>query len=152
MVSEGIFSIVRSIFRRVLLGEVPGEYRYVLGMIPQRRRHDREHFQAVIEIAAEKFIPHHLGQIAVGCRQQTDVDGDGAGAAQSLEGLFLQSPEQLGLQFQGNVAHLVQKQSPAVRQLKPADLLRQSAGESASLVTEQLALQKPGREWPRSSK
>ena len=58
---------------------------------------------------------------------------------------LLQSPEQFRLQIQGNVAHLVQKQSPPVRHLKTADLLRQGAGKGPSLVAEQLAFEKPGR-------
>ena len=65
-------------------------------------------------------------------------------AAQSLEGFLLQSAQQLGLQIQRNVAHLIQKQSPAMRHFKAADLLRQGAGEGSSLVAEQLAFEQPG--------
>ena len=55
-----------------------------------------------------------------------------------------ENPEQLGLQFQRNVAHLVQEKRPLVRQLKPAKLLADRPGECAFLVAEQLALQQPG--------
>jgi hypothetical protein len=43
-------------FPGVFLGEVPGEDRYVLRVIPQRRcRRDRENFQPIVEIASEKL-------------------------------------------------------------------------------------------------
>ena len=80
-------------FRGVFLGEVPGEDRYVLGVIAQRRRRDRKDLQPVIEIASEEFVAHHLGEIPVGRRHQPDVDGNRLGAAQPLERLLLQGPE-----------------------------------------------------------
>jgi len=42
---------------------------------------------------------------------------------QALELLLLQHPEQLGLQLVRNVADLVEKQRPLVRQLEASDLL-----------------------------
>ena len=145
IVSDGILSICRPIFAAYFLVKCRARIGYVLGVIAQRRRRDREDFQPVIEIAAEEFVPHHLGEIPVGCRHQPDVDGDRLGAAQPLERLLLQSPQQLRLQIQRDIAHLIQKQSAPVGHLKAADLLRQGAGEGASLVAEQLAFEKPGR-------
>ena len=49
------------------------------------------------------------------------------------------------MQVERNVAHFVQEQRPAVRQLEAADLLRQGAGEGSSLVAEQFAFQQSGR-------
>jgi len=121
-------------FQGVLLGEVPGEYGYVLGMIAQRRRRDREHFQAVVEITPEELVPHHLREVPVRGRHQPDVDGDRLGAAQSLERLLLQCAQQLRLEIQGNIAYFVQKQRPSMSHLKPPDLLRQGAREGAPLI------------------
>ena len=100
IVSVGILSIVRSIFAAYFLVKCRARIGMSSGMIAQRRRRDREHLQPVVEIAAEKLIAHHLGQIPVGCRHQPDVDGDGARAAQPLKRLLLQSPQQFGLQIQ----------------------------------------------------
>ena len=128
----------------ILLGEVSHQNGYVFRMISQRRRNDGEDLQPVIQIAAKEFVPHHLGQIPVRRRHQPDVDGDGACAAQSLEGLLLQSAQQLGLEIQGNVAHFIQKQSPAMRHFKAADFLTERAGEGSPLVAKQLAFEQPG--------
>jgi len=62
-----------------------------------------------------RSLPHHLSEIAVGRRHQPEIDVDGFGAAQSFRCLLLQSRQQLGLEIQRNVAHFIQKQSPAMR-------------------------------------
>ena len=49
---------------------------YILRAIAQRRRRDRKDFQPVVEIASEELVPHHLSEVAVGCRHQPDVDGN----------------------------------------------------------------------------
>ena len=113
----------------------------VLGPVPQRRRRDREHLQPVIQIAAEELVAHHLRQIPVGGGHQSDVDRDGPSSPQPFERLFLQRSQQLRLQIQRDVAHLVQEQGPPVGHFETADLLRQRAGERTPLVAEQLALQ-----------
>src|ERR1039458_6641322 len=73
----------------IFLREMPGEYGYVLRPIAQRRGRDRKDFQPIVEIASEEFIPHHLGEIPVGCRHQPDVNGNGLSAAQALKLLLL---------------------------------------------------------------
>ena len=79
-----------------------------------------------------------------GCgRHQAHVHVDRLGAAQALELLFLQYAEQFGLQLWRDVADLVEKQRPPVRELETADLLADGAGKGALLVAEQLALQEP---------
>src|SRR5271170_7315894 len=113
-----------------------GEFGYVLGAVPQRRSRNWENLQTIVKIAAEKLVAHHLRQVSVGRGHQADVNRDGSGTAESLEGFFLQRPEEFGLQIQGNVSYFVQEQSPPVRHLKPAYLLRQGAGEGAALVAE----------------
>ena len=49
------------------------------------------------------------------------------------------------MKVQGDVAHFIQKQRPAVGHLKPADFLLQRAGEGAALVAKQFALEQSGR-------
>ena len=110
-----------------------------------------ENLEPVIEITAEELIAHHLRQIPVGCRHQPHVDGDGACASQSLEGLLLESAEQLRLKIQGDVTHFVQKQGAAMRHFKLAHLLPQGAGEGPSLVSEELAFEYSAWGSPRNS-
>ena len=46
----------------------------------------------------------------------------------------------------GQVAHLVEKQCAAIGKLKPADLLRQRAGERTALVAEQFRFEQTCRD------
>jgi len=62
---------------------------YILRNFPQRKSGDRENHQPVIKIVPEVFIFHHLGQIAVGSRNQPNVNSDSFRAAQPFECLFL---------------------------------------------------------------
>ena len=125
------------------------KYRTSAGMssrpLAQRRIENREHVEAVVEIAAELLVGDHLREVAVGRRDQPDVDADGPGAAQALELLLLQHAQELRLQLERDVADLVEEQRAAIGQLEPADLLRDGAGEGALLVAEELALEQPRR-------
>jgi hypothetical protein len=66
-----------------------------------------------------------------------------ARAPQPLELLVLQDAQQLRLQLQRNVTHLVQKQRALVGQFQPPYFLTDGPGECALLVPEQFALQQP---------
>jgi hypothetical protein len=61
-----------------------------------------------------------------------------------LEFAFLQHAQQFGLQVRIQFPDLVQKQGPAVGQLKAADLVRQGARKGALDMAEQLALDQAG--------
>ena len=69
----------------------------------------------------------------------------GPRAPQSLDLALLESAQQLRLQLERHVADLVEKQRALVRQLEPADLLREGARERPLLVAEPLALEQPRR-------
>src|SRR5579862_5349728 len=91
---------------RILPSKVPSKYWNVLRMIAQRRRRDREHLEAVVEVASKELVTHHLGQVAVGGGDEPDINGNRPGPSQPLERLLLQRPEQFGLQVERNVANL----------------------------------------------
>src|SRR5262249_20293900 len=126
------------------LGEVASEHRNIVAPLTQWRQHDRKHAQTVIEVVAELTVRDHPRQVPVRRRHQPHVHADGVRATQALELLLLQSAEKLGLQFQGDVADLIEEQRPLVGQLEAADLLHDGAGKGAFLVAKQLALQQPG--------
>ena len=48
-----------------LLGEMADQPRDVVAALAQRRQHEREHVQAVVEVAAEAAVGDHLRQVAV---------------------------------------------------------------------------------------
>ena len=72
----------------------------------------------------------------MGGGNQPDMRVDSAGAAQALKLLLLQHAQQLGLQFQRNVPHLVQEQRSFVGEFEAAQPLGHRASESAALVAE----------------
>ena len=121
------------------------------GAVAQRRRKNRKHFEAVKEVAAEFLFRDHFGQIAIGGGDEAHVDGDGPRAAQALDLALLQSAQQLRLQVERQLAHLVEEERALVRQLQAADFARDGAGERALLVAEEFAFEQARREWPRNS-
>jgi hypothetical protein len=131
-------------FRRVLLGEVPGQDGYVFGMIAQRRRGDRENLQPVIEIAAEEFIAHHLGQIPVGCRHQPHIDGDGRCRPVSRTTFSCRARSNLGCRSSGISPTSSRNSVPAWAISKRPIFCAQGAGEGSPLVAEQLAFEQAG--------
>ena len=85
---------------------------------------NRKHVQPVVKIGAEFPLLHHLSQVLIGRRDDPHVDLKGVAAAQALELLFLKGAEKFRLQFQREIADLIQKQSAAVRGLKAPDGLQ----------------------------
>ena len=80
-------------------------------------------------------------QVAVRGRDQPHVGPDRLVAADPLERLLLQQPQDLGLERQRHVADLVEEERAAVALLELADPPPLGAGEGTLLVAEQLALQ-----------
>ena len=77
----------------------------------------------------------------MGGGDDTHVDVDRLDASQTLELLFLNGTQQLWLQFQADVADLVEKERTPIGELESALLLQQGSREGPSLVPEQLALE-----------
>jgi hypothetical protein len=80
-------------------------------------------------------------QIAVGGGDNADIGLDGFVAADALEFLILEQPEDFPLRCQWHVSNLVQKNRAAVALFEFTNSAAIGAGEGALLVAEQLALQ-----------
>jgi len=128
----------------VFADEVAGEGGDVLGMVAEGRGGEGEDFEAVIQVAAEEVVAHHLGEVAVGGGDEADVDGDGFGAAEAFKGLLLEGAEELGLEFEGNVADFIEEEGAVVGHFEAADLLAERAGEGAAFVAEEFAFEEAG--------
>ena len=113
--------------------------------LTERRNGDRKHVQAVIEIHSEPLLGHQRGEVLIGCGHDAHIDATGMRAAQPFEFLLLQDPQQLRLQFERNIADLIQEQRAAVRRLETAHLLRHRAREGALFMTEELAFEESQR-------
>jgi len=127
-----------------LLSEEPHQQRYVFWPLAQRRDSDGKYVETIIEITAKLFVGDHFFQITVGCDHQADIHTLSSRASQALKLLLLQHAQQLGLQLQRDVTHLVQEQRAAVRQLKAADAPLDGTGERPSLVAEKFTFQEAG--------
>ena len=77
-------------------------------------------------------------------------------ASQALKFPLLQDTKKLRLELQRDVANFVQEQRALMRELEPADLLCDRAGERATLMPKEFAFEQPGGdggavefdEWP----
>jgi hypothetical protein len=126
--------------RRKLANEVPHQKRNVFRTLPQRRKCDRKHIEAVKQIRAEPPLSNHLGQILIRGCHNTNVNPDGAVASEPLKFLFLENAQELRLQFERQIAHLIQKQRTCVGVLKAPGRLSPRSGECSALVAEEFAL------------
>ena len=112
----------------------------ILEPIAQRRHPDRDHVEPVVQVLAEPAVLDRLVEIDVGRGNEAQVRLDRVHAADSLDLLFLDRPQQLCLQLVLQVADLVEEQRAACGQLELAELLPDGAGEGTLLVTEERAL------------
>ena len=78
--------------------------------------------EAVIKVLAKLFLFDHLGQVLVGCGDHPHVDLHRIESADRAHRKILQYAQHLGLQGQGHVADLVQKQGAPIGRLEQAGM------------------------------
>ena len=122
------------------------EHRYVARTIAQRRQVNGDDVQAVVQILTKRARVDGCPQIAIGRRQDPQVDADRPRTADPLELAVLQHPQQFALERVGEFTNLVEEDRSAVSQLEPAFLLCDGASERAALVPEQFAFEQRLRE------
>ena len=115
------------------------EGRDVVLAVAQRRHHDGIDIQAVIQILAELAGLHHLDHVAVGGRDQADIDLDGFPRTDRIDLAFLDGAQQFHLHVERQFRHFIEEQRAAVGFLKFADMLAGGAGEGAFLMAEENA-------------
>src|SRR5690606_24714551 len=121
--------------------QVAGDDRDVVAALAQRRQVQVDHVVAVVQVLAEAALQDLLLEVAVGRRQDADVDRLGAGVADPHDDLLLDGAQDLHLQVERHLADLVEEQGAAVGRLELARLVGDRAGEGALDVAEQLALE-----------
>ena len=104
---------------------------------------DRHDVEPVVEILAERALLDRLFEVAVGRRDQADVDPEGLHPAHALEFGLLDRPQELHLGLLGDLADLVEEEGAAVGELEASRPRGDRPGEGAALVTEELALDEP---------
>src|SRR2546425_501524 len=113
----------------------------LLQPLPQGGERDGDHREGVVEALAEPPLLDRVLEIAVGGRDEADVDGDGLAASHPLYLPLLHGAQDLRLQREAHVCDLVEEQGAASRLLEATDLTRDGARERALFVAEQLALE-----------
>src|SRR5229473_3098507 len=127
-----------------LRGERARERDYVLGPLAQGRDLDGEDRQPVVQVLAEPPLRDPLAQVAMGGGDDAHVDAHRRSPAEPLHLALFEDAEKLRLQFERQLADLVEEQRPALGLLEAADAARGRAGEGALLRPEQLALEELG--------
>ena len=94
--------------------------RNVFAPFAKRRDLDRKNIQSVKKVFAKLVVANHALQIAVRCGNQAHIDTNRSRASQAFKFPFLQSAQQLWLQFEADVADFIEKESAAIRKLETA--------------------------------
>src|SRR5207244_10726768 len=110
----------------------------VLGALAERRKDDPGRGQSIVQILAKVSAVHLEPQIAVGRRDDPDVDRDLAIAADPPKSPALEDPEEDRLERFWGLADLVEEDRASVGLLEGADPSIERAGERALLVAEEL--------------
>src|SRR5258708_1226939 len=92
--------------------------------------------EPVIKVFAKLPLLDGLFQIAVRCCQHTGLDADRLLSADSLDRLFLQYAQKLGLRRQAHVANFIEENCAFAGLLEFADSPTLSAREGPRLVAE----------------
>ena len=123
-----------------LRDELHGDGGDVLRALAQRRDHEFEHAEPVIQVLAEGPLLHELPQAAVGGADDPHVHTHRFLGPDGDEGPVLQKFQDLGLRRPGKLVDLVQEDGPPVGELEIAFLaLFVGTGERTAVVAEELA-------------
>src|SRR4029079_8457185 len=112
-----------------LLQEVGGKKGDVALAVPQGRQLERHAVQSKVQVLAKASARRGLLQVLVGGGDDPHVELYRAGAPDSVEFADLNGPQHLHLDRRRQVADLVEKEHPAVRQLEQAGLPSYGSGE-----------------------
>ena len=130
---------------QAILGEEVADQRGDIFLaLAQRRQHDVDHVQPVVQVLAEGALVHALLQVVVGGRQDAHVHAHRFGGAQGDEFLLLDDAQQLGLHVRRNGADLVEEDGAMVGHFEIALLGVDGAGKGALHMAEQRGFQQVG--------
>ena len=121
--------------------EIIDQQRDVFASLAQRGQLQGHDVQPVIKILAKVAIGDGILQVAIRGAEHADIHLNGFVAAQSLEGLLLQESQDLGLDQQGNIADLIEKDLPPSACWNFPMRCVGGAGKSPGLVSKKFAFQ-----------
>ena len=118
--------------------------RKILHPLPEEWHPDGNHVQSIKEILTKRSLRSSLIEHSVRGRDDAHVHLNRLRSAHPFEFALLKHPEQLGLNLQGHITHLIEKQRARIRQLEASGLVLDRAGEGPPHVSEQFAFQQIG--------
>ena len=116
------------------------EHRHIFPPLAQRREHEAHHVETEEEILAEASYLHLAFEDPVGGGDDAHVRAPLLALADPFEGLIVDEPEKTGLGLERQVAHLVEKERPALGFLDLARRVAGRAGEGSLPVPEEGAV------------
>ncbi len=125
--------------------EVVREQRNVLAPFPQGGHRDFDAVKAVVEVFAERPLPHRAGQVFVGGGDNAHIHPDFALPAEPAVGVVLDDAQDAGLVVGAQVADLVEEEGAPVRFGEQSGGRLRGPGEGALLEAEEFALEKLAR-------
>src|SRR5262245_28546839 len=112
------------------------ELRYILETLAQGRHPERKDVEPIVKIFPKPAFLDELDHVAIGSRDQAEIDLYRFFRADRIDLACLQGAQQLDLRIQGQLANLVDEQGAAVGLLKRADPLVDRARKGTPLVAE----------------
>ncbi len=123
------------------LDEVIDQERDILRTVTQARQSERHHFQAMIQIFAERASADRFFQIAVGGRNDAHVDFNRFVGTDSRDFAAFQHTQKFDLRGERHVSHFVEKQCSPVGIFKLTDAIGARVGERPLHMAKKLAFQ-----------
>src|SRR5262249_26054191 len=120
--------------------EVDGQRGDVGAPVAQWWEADLADAEPVVQVFPELALRDRAGEIAVGGRDQPDIDFPRAGLTQRLDGALLDGPKELRLHLGAQLAQFIQEQRAAVGFLEFPAVIAGGPGEGAFAVAEKDAL------------
>src|SRR6266702_2567472 len=120
--------------------KLASKLRDVATTVAQRRHQHRHNADAVVKVGAEFVASHRFFEIFVGRRDDAHVALDGMVAADTLEFLFLQYAQKLGLEGGRDFADLVEKNRALVGEFEAPLARINRAGKCPLFMAEKLGL------------
>src|SRR3984893_12858305 len=114
--------------------------------IAQGRQLHLHYVQTKIQILAESSGADGRLQVAIGRRDDSNIDRASFGGADGFYFALLQGTQQLGLQIHGHVSDFIEEQRAAVGGFEQTLLGLNSSGESAFHITEKFGLDERGHQ------
>ena len=116
--------------------------RDVVGPLPQGRHVNPPHLDSIEQVFPKRAAGQQVGEVAVGCRNDTDVDPDiGLDGSDRLDFTALEKAQEHCLHTAAHFGHFVEKHRPAMGKHQFSDRVAASAREAASHVAEQFGFE-----------